>query len=153
MRASGGTIRRGGITKTGNHQARRRPIEAAWSYQYSARIAKEKAEMLVRLPKNIRDIAWEAQTKLCKRCRSMIVRGKKPTVVAAIAREPAGFIWAIGRDTRSCGNQPAYGSLSDSRHMEEFSLLPLIPSIKRESNMRKVMSCLISSPNYVDRLR
>ena len=32
-------------------------IEAAWSYQYPARVAKEKAEILVRLPKNIRDIA------------------------------------------------------------------------------------------------
>ena len=55
--SSGGTIRRGGITKTGNREARRMLIEAAWSYQYPARIAKEKAEVLVRLPKKIRDIA------------------------------------------------------------------------------------------------
>jgi transposase len=41
--SSGGTIRRGGITKTGNREARRMLIEAAWSYQYPARIAKEKA--------------------------------------------------------------------------------------------------------------
>jgi Transposase IS116/IS110/IS902 family len=65
--SSGGTIRRGGITKTGNREARRMLIEAAWSYQYPARIAKEKAEILVRLPKNIRDIAWKAQTRLCIR--------------------------------------------------------------------------------------
>jgi transposase len=91
--SSGGTIRRGGITKTGNREARRMLIEAAWSYQYPARIAKEKAEILVRLPKNIRNIAWKAQTRLCTRYRSMIARGKKPTVVvAAIARELAGFI-------------------------------------------------------------
>jgi hypothetical protein len=51
--SSGGTIRRGGITKTGNREARRMLIEAAWSYQYPARIAKEKAEILVRLPKSI----------------------------------------------------------------------------------------------------
>jgi transposase len=32
----------------------------------------------------------------------MIARGKKPTVViAAIARELAGFIWAIGQEMRS----------------------------------------------------
>jgi transposase len=62
--SSGGTIRRGGITKTGNREARRMLIEAAWSYQYPARIAKEKAEILVKLPKNIRDIAWKAQTRL-----------------------------------------------------------------------------------------
>jgi transposase len=100
--SSGGTIRRGGITKTGNREARRMLIEAAWSYQYPARIAKEKAEILVRLPKKIRDIAWKAQTRLCTRYRSMIARGKKPTVVvAAIARELAGFIWAIGQEMRA----------------------------------------------------
>jgi transposase len=100
--SSGGTIRRGGITKTGNREARRMLIEAAWSYQYPARIAKEKAEILVRLPKNIRDIAWKAQTRLCTRYRSMVARGKKPTVVvAAIARELAGFIWAIGQEMRT----------------------------------------------------
>ena len=66
------------------------------------RIAKEKAEILVRLPKCIRDIAWKAQTRLCTRYRTMVARGKKPTVVvAAIARELAGFIWAIGREMRA----------------------------------------------------
>jgi hypothetical protein len=60
------------------------------------------AEILVRLPKNIRDIAWKAQTRLCTRYRSLIARGKKPTVVvAAIARELAGFIWAIGQEMRA----------------------------------------------------
>ena len=99
--SSGGSIRRGGITKTGNREARRMLIEAAWSYQYPARIAKEKADILVRLPKNIRDIAWKAQTRLCTRYRSMVARGKKPTVaVTAIARELAGFIWAIGQEMR-----------------------------------------------------
>jgi transposase len=36
--SGGGTIRRGGITKTGNREARRMLIEAACSYQYPARI-------------------------------------------------------------------------------------------------------------------
>jgi transposase len=62
--SSGGTIRRGGITKTGNREARRMLIEAAWSYQYPARIAKEKAEILVRLPKKIRDIALEGTDQI-----------------------------------------------------------------------------------------
>ena len=76
-------------------------IEAAWSYQYPARVAKEKAEILVRLPKGVRDIAWKAQTRLCARYRSMIAKGKKPTVVVtAIARELAGFVWAVGQEMR-----------------------------------------------------
>jgi transposase len=100
--SSGGSVRRGGITKTGNREARRMLIEAAWSYRYPARVAKEKAEILVRLPKNIRDIAWKAQTRLCARYRTMIARGKKPTVVVtALARELAGFIWAIGQEMRT----------------------------------------------------
>lgn len=99
--SSGATVRRGGITKTGNREARRMLIEAAWSYQYPARVARDKAEILVRLPKNVRDIAWKAQTRLCARYRKMLAHGKKPTVVvAAIARELAGFIWAIGREMR-----------------------------------------------------
>ena len=99
--SSGSSIRRGGITKTGNREARRMLVEAAWSYRYPARVAKEKAEILVRLPKGVRDIAWKAQTRLCVRYRKMIARGKKPTVViAAIARELAGFVWAIGQEMR-----------------------------------------------------
>lgn len=99
--SSGGSIRRGGITKTGNREARRMLIEAAWSYQYPARIARDKAEVLVKLPKQVRDIAWKAQTRLYTRYRSMVARGKKPTVVvAAIARELAGFIWAIGQEMK-----------------------------------------------------
>lgn len=99
--SSGGHIRRGGITKNGNREARRMLIEAAWSYRYPARVAKEKAEILVRLPKNVRDIAWKAQTRLCARYRSMTARGKKSTVVvAALARELAGFVWAIGQEIK-----------------------------------------------------
>ena len=102
--SSGDRIYRGGITKTGNREARRMLIEAAWSYKYPARVAKDKAEVLVRLPKPVRDIAWKAQTRLCVRYRQMQARGKKPTVVtAAIARELAGFIWAIGQETRIAG--------------------------------------------------
>ncbi len=79
--SSGGSVRRGGITKTGNREARRVLIEAAWSYRYPARVAQNKAEVLVRLPKNVRDIAWKAQTRLCARYQSMVAKGKKPTIV------------------------------------------------------------------------
>jgi transposase len=68
--SSGGHTRRGGITKTGNREARRMLVEAAWSYRYPARVAQQKAEILVHLPKNIRDIAWKAQTRLCARYHS-----------------------------------------------------------------------------------
>lgn len=100
--SSGGSIRRGGITKTGNREARRMLVEAAWSYRYPARIAQDKAEILIKLPKPVRDISWKAQQRLCSRYRRMHTKGKKPTVVAtAVARELAGFVWAIGREVSS----------------------------------------------------
>jgi transposase len=99
--SSGDRIQRGGITKTGNREARRMLIEAAWSYRYPARVAKDKAEIIDQLPKPIRDIAWKAQTRLCERYRRLGAAGKKPTVVvAAIARELSGFVWAIGQEVK-----------------------------------------------------
>jgi transposase len=99
--SSGERIRRGGITKTGNCEARRMLIEAAWSYRYPPRVAKQKAEIIVRLPKPVRDIAWKAQLRLCQRFRTLSAAGKRPTVVvAAIARELAGFVWAIGQEVK-----------------------------------------------------
>jgi transposase len=99
--SSGESVRRGGITKTGNREARRMLIEAAWSYRYPPRVAKEKAEIIVRLPKSVRDIAWKAQLRLCQRYRALSARSKKPTVVvAAIARELCGFVWAIAQEVK-----------------------------------------------------
>ena len=47
----------------------------------------------------MRDIAWKAQVRLCARYRRLSAAGKKlPVVVAAIAREMAAFLWAIGRE-------------------------------------------------------
>ena len=99
--SSGDRVRRGGITKTGNGEARRMLVEAAWSYRYPARVAGEKVEVLVRLPKPVRDIAWRAQVRLCERYRKLSRAGKKPTVViTAVARELAGFVWAIGQEVK-----------------------------------------------------
>ena len=51
-----------------------------------------------RLAKPIRDVAWKAQERLCRRYRKLARAGKLPTVIAAeIARELAGFIWAIAK--------------------------------------------------------
>lgn len=106
--SSGTKVRSGGITKTGNREARRMLIEAAWSYKYPARVAKSKAEILAKLPKDVRDIAWKAQTRLCARYRALMAKGKRSTiVVTAVARELAGFIWAI---TQQISNTPAAGS-------------------------------------------
>ena len=50
------------------------------------------------LPKDILQIAWKAQLRLCTRFRRLRARGKAPQVViVAIARELVGFMWDIAR--------------------------------------------------------
>jgi transposase len=94
--SSGASVRRGGLTKAGNSAARRLLIEAAWCYRFPARVSRELLLRQEALPKAIRAIAWKAQTRLCARYRKLARTGKPANVVtAAIARELAGFIWAI----------------------------------------------------------
>ena len=51
------------------------------------------------MPKAITDIAWQAQLRLHHRYQHLTRVGKKKSQVAvtAVARELAGFVWAIGR--------------------------------------------------------
>jgi len=96
--STGATRRQGGITKAGNGAARRMLIEAAWSYRFPARISRDQLLRQEALAKPIRDIAWKAQERLCRRYRKLARAGKLPTVVtAAIARELSGFVWAIAK--------------------------------------------------------
>jgi transposase len=100
-RSSGATRRQGAITRAGDGAARRMPIEAAWSYRFPARISREPLPRREGLAKPIRDAARKAQERLCRRHRRLVGAGKPPTVAtAAIARELAGFVRAIARQTR-----------------------------------------------------
>jgi transposase len=96
--SSGASVRRGGITKAGNSAARRLLIEAAWCYRFPARVSRELLLRQESQPRVIREIAWKAQLRLCARYRKLARSGKPANVVTtAIARELAGFIWAIAR--------------------------------------------------------
>jgi transposase len=97
--STGERVRRGGITKAGNGRARRVLIEGAWTYRFPARMSRALQERQSGLPKAVCDIAWKAQLRLCARYRKLAARGKRQGVVtAAIAREMAAFLWAIGRE-------------------------------------------------------
>jgi transposase len=96
--SSGASIKRGGLTKTGNSAARRLLIEASWTYRFPARVSRELLLRQESQSKPIREIAWKAQLRLCARYRKLARSGKPANVVtAAIARELAGFVWAIAR--------------------------------------------------------
>ena len=97
--SSGERRRLGGITKAGNGHARRVLVEGAWAYRFPAKVSPHIQKRLEGLPQNVRDIAWKAQVRLCRRFRRLLARGKNPNViVTAIARELAAFMWAIARE-------------------------------------------------------
>ena len=100
--SSGESNKRGGITKTGNTHARKALVESAWTYRYPARLSLRLLKRQEGLPKNIRQIAWKAQLRLCARYRRMMAR-KKPiqVVVIAIARELSAYMWAIAREVEA----------------------------------------------------
>jgi transposase len=96
--SSGTSVKRAGITKAGNTAARRALIEAAWSYRFPARLSRELLLRQESQPKPIRAIAWKAQLRLCARYRKLASSGKPANVVTtAIARELAGFVWAVAQ--------------------------------------------------------
>lgn len=100
--STGQTIRRGGITKTGNGRARKALIEAAWTYTRPIRAPYARS---MGHTAAVRAIAEKARHRLSGRYRRLLARGKPPTVaVTAIARESLGFIWAIAH---AAGPEPS----------------------------------------------
>jgi transposase len=94
--SSGERVARGSITKTGNTHARRLLVEAAWNYRFQPRIGRRAQQRAEDLPQAIRDVAWKAQLRLSRRFAGLLARGKERNkVCVAVARELAGFVWAI----------------------------------------------------------
>ena len=96
--SSGESKRRGRLTKMGNSHARWLLVEAAWSYRLKARKSIDLLRRQKDVPQEVLDISWKAQVRLCNRYQRLLHRGKpKNKVIASIARELAGFIWAVGQ--------------------------------------------------------
>lgn len=96
--SSGANRRRGAITKTGNAHVRRVLVEAAWTYRHPARKTSTLQRRAEKTSDAVQEIAWKAQQRLCSRYWALDARGKlKVQACTAVARELAGFIWAIGQ--------------------------------------------------------
>lgn len=103
-KSTGDNIKRGSITKTGNGHVRSALVEAAHAYSFPARVSRVLLKRQDGLSKEIKDIAWKAQVRLCGRYRRLTAKGKlKNKVITAIARELAGFMWAIAREVQIQG--------------------------------------------------
>ena len=102
--SSGPKRRQGAITKAGNSAARRMLVEVAWHYRFDARVSPIIATRQDGLPTAVTDIAWKAQLRLSAKFKRLSARRMlKTKVVVAVARELAGFVWAIGREVQISG--------------------------------------------------
>jgi transposase len=97
--SSGAKRTQGSITKAGNDHARRLLVEAAWNHRrrpgasYAIQRRRRDQEPLA-VARAIR-----AEQRLHKRWSRLRSRGKdERTIVVAIARELAGFVWATATD-------------------------------------------------------
>ncbi len=93
--SSGGSTRRGRITKTGNAHLRFALVEAAWHYRHGPRLSKALKARQQGQPAEVLAIAERAQRRLNSRYRHLVARKTKQQAVVAVARELLGFIWAI----------------------------------------------------------
>jgi transposase len=95
--SSGETRRQGQLTRTGSRHARRLLTEAAWHYRRPPRLGTVLARRQQDQDPAVIAIAWKAQQRLHRIWRGLEQkRGKRGTIVAAaVARQLAGFVWAI----------------------------------------------------------
>lgn len=97
--SSGGKQRRGSLTRAGNAHLRRVLVEAAWHYRHPPhRTGETIRKRREGQPAGVIETARKAEIRLHRKFTRMVMRGKRTTVAAvAVARELAGFVWAIGR--------------------------------------------------------
>ena len=98
--SSGPKTRRGAITKTGNSHLRRVLVESAWHYRHPPKLCKRQKELQNSLTPRVAAIAWSAQQRLHRRYWALTNKSKPSAkIITALARELAGFVWAIGLET------------------------------------------------------
>jgi transposase len=99
--SSGAQIARGSITKTGNLHARRMLVEVAWHYRHPARVGRalQQRQEQTAASEALRALSWRAQLRLTRRFRVLTARGLHTNkACVAVARELAGFVWAVARE-------------------------------------------------------
>lgn len=97
--SSGESVSRGSITRTGNIHVRTLLVEAAWQHARPLRPMSAAAMGdAAGVPADVAEAAARANRRLHSRAAHLRGRGKPASVVnAAIARELAGFVWALVR--------------------------------------------------------
>jgi transposase len=103
-KSTGARRRQGAITKCGNTHARWFLIECAQHYALPPKVSKELSKRQQDQPRAIKELSWQAQSRLHRRFWMLLQRGLcRQKAVVAVARELSGFIWAVLREV-SLGN-------------------------------------------------
>lgn len=94
-RSSGERRQRGSITKAGNDHVRRLLVEAAWNHRRRPAMSYVIQRRRRDQPPLAVERAIRAEQRLFRRWLRLRARGKdERTIVVAVARELAGFVWA-----------------------------------------------------------
>jgi transposase len=93
--SSGGSTHRGRLTKAGNAHLRHQLVESAWAYRLRPAVGVTLRRRHEGVSPETIARSWKAQLRLCGRFRHLSARKNVGSVVvAAVARELAGFLWA-----------------------------------------------------------
>ena len=95
--STGPTHHRGRITKTGNRALRHVLGEAAHHARRAPCLSDQLKRRQKDVPQAVVDLAWQAQLRLHARYRHLSARLGPPKAIMAVARELAGFVWAVGQ--------------------------------------------------------
>jgi transposase len=95
--SSGGSQHRGRITKTGNAHLRHVLGEAAHHARHAPSTRAAAQRRREGLPPELAALASRAHQRLHLRYRHLAGRIGRPKALTAVARELAGFVWAIGQ--------------------------------------------------------
>jgi transposase len=95
--STGDRVNRGPITKTGNKRVRRILVEAGWHYRHKPAVGVTLRKRRQGQPPEVIATADRAMQRLWKRYWHLVFDNNKAPckAVTAVARELAGFIWAV----------------------------------------------------------
>jgi transposase len=96
--SSGTRQRLGAITKAGNSHCRHVLLQAAWSYRHRPKVAAAMRARQRAQPPAVVGHAWKAQHRLHTLFQHLAFRKQSRIAVVAVARELAGFLWAVMRE-------------------------------------------------------
>lgn len=93
--SSGASVKRGGLTHTGNAHLRHQLVESAWAYRSGPSMGVALRRRQEGVPADTAARAWAAQVDLCQRFRALDARKSvRGVVIAAIARRLVGYLYA-----------------------------------------------------------